>query len=263
MRGKILFGVLVTLALLCAGRQAMASVETLGLDGNVIVQVGDYGTGGEPSLYVGADSAFSGTDSIMDQLYGAENYQRIADSSAQYWSLIDGQVGVVARYAGDSGELGSSVTGPSFIATLPTNEVVAPPGGNVTTFPGGTNFTWQYENTVTGTTFYSVASQNPDDEVHMVAFKITGGASFGDYVIAWEDLSGEQNSDFDFNDAVFEISGVAPGSEPPVPEPTTLAIWGLGMGLAGAAALRRRKQPRSRWSKKNRQAIFDVVEGKS
>ncbi|MGA2035575.1 MAG: PEP-CTERM sorting domain-containing protein, partial [Thermoguttaceae bacterium] len=47
-----------------------------------------------------------------------------------------------------------------------------------------------------------------------------------------------------------------------VPEPATIAIWGLGIGLAGAAALRRRKQPRRRWSEENRQAILDIIEGK-
>jgi len=44
-----------------------------------------------------------------------------------------------------------------------------------------------------------------------------------------------------------------------VPEPTTLAIWGLGLGVAGAAALRRRKQRGGRWSEENRQAIFQVI----
>jgi hypothetical protein len=47
----------------------------------------------------------------------------------------------------------------------------------------------------------------------------------------------------------------------PVPEPATIAIWGLGIGLAGAAALRR-KQPRGRWSQENRQAIYAIIGGK-
>jgi len=46
-----------------------------------------------------------------------------------------------------------------------------------------------------------------------------------------------------------------------VPEPTTLAIWGL-LGVAGAAALRRRKQPRGRWSQENRQAVIQIIESK-
>ena len=44
-----------------------------------------------------------------------------------------------------------------------------------------------------------------------------------------------------------------------VPEPTTLAIWGIGAGLVGAGAMRRRKQPRGRWSEDDRQAILQVI----
>jgi hypothetical protein len=59
---------------------------------------------------------------------------------------------------------------------------------------------------------------------------------------------------------------LAPGDEGqipnPIPEPTTIAIWGVGVGLAGAAALRRRRQPGGRWSDENRQAIFHIIEGK-
>ncbi len=43
------------------------------------------------------------------------------------------------------------------------------------------------------------------------------------------------------------------------PEPVTLVIWGV-LGVAGAAVVRRHKQPRGRWSQENRQAIFQVIE---
>ena len=56
------------------------------------------------------------------------------------------------------------------------------------------------------------------------------------------------------------------GSQPDdsfvVPEPVTAVIWGVGAGLAGAAALRRRKQPRGRWSEENRQAILQIIDNK-
>ena len=64
------------------------------------------------------------------------------------------------------------------------------------------------------------------------------------------------------NQMVLGINSNPNGGVGTVPEPTTLVIWGVGAGLAGAAALRRRKQPRGRWSEENRQAIFRVIEGK-
>jgi hypothetical protein len=44
-----------------------------------------------------------------------------------------------------------------------------------------------------------------------------------------------------------------------VPEPVSLAVWGIGAGLAAGSVALRRKQPNGRWSKKNRQAILQVI----
>ncbi len=75
-------------------------------------------------------------------------------------------------------------------------------------------------------------------------------------------------SDGNVGDASFAITSsfdlTAPGPDltsPPTPQPTALAIWGVGAGLAGAAALRRRK-PHGRWSEENRSAISRVIAGK-
>jgi post-segregation antitoxin (ccd killing protein) len=53
--------------------------------------------------------------------------------------------------------------------------------------------------------------------------------------------------------------GAVPAGSNPVPEPIAIAIWGV-LGAAGAAAMRRHKQAKGRWSEENRQAIFQVIE---
>lgn len=94
--------------------------------------------------------------------------------------------------------------------------------------------------------------------------------SFAPFVHIWESNGVFNYSDISDSGTISSVNfqpigtpGPANGGEggDPTPEPTTLAIWGVGLGLAGAAALRRRKQPKGRWSEKNRQAILQVIEG--
>jgi hypothetical protein len=63
-------------------------------------------------------------------------------------------------------------------------------------------------------------------------------------------------------DQIF-LSPTVPNSGNPqitTPEPTSMIVWGVGAGLAGAAAVRRGDRRRGRWSKQNRQAILNVIE---
>ncbi len=69
-------------------------------------------------------------------------------------------------------------------------------------------------------------------------------------------------------DGEFSTTGI-PGGPPPVgsvPEPTSVAVWGIVSGLAaGAVAWRKPRRNRStgRWSNENRAAIYKVVGGRT
>ncbi len=92
-------------------------------------------------------------------------------------------------------------------------------------------------------TFYSNTGLNGDSVDHMVAFQGEGdkiqippfsagiwGAN--EYVLAWEDTTG--GGDRDYDDFVVLVESINP-----VPEPTSIAMFGLG--LAAMARLRRRR----------------------
>lgn len=93
-------------------------------------------------------------------------------------------------------------------------------------------------------TFFSDTSLNGDNVDHLVAFQgknidtvqlptfLPGLWTDNEYILAWEDLSG--GGDRDYDDMVLMVESVKP-----VPEPGTLIL--LGSGLAGIGLLGRRK----------------------
>ena len=85
-------------------------------------------------------------------------------------------------------------------------------------------------------TYYSGApSNNPDGVRHVRLWKIADGR-YG-IKVGFEDLYG--GGDRDYNDLVFEVSGV---SHMVTPEPITIALLGSGLiGLGGAGFVRRRR----------------------
>jgi hypothetical protein len=111
-------------------------------------------------------------------------------------------------------------------------------------FSSGLNFGF-YLGT-TGGTFYSEVANNTDASDHMVTYAGDGSDSLdvfglgiyspftaGEFILAWEDLAASA-WDQDYNDMVILVESITP-----VPEPSVIAL--LGLGLLGMGFARSRK----------------------
>jgi hypothetical protein len=193
---------------------------------------------GEPSLI--------GADGILDQLYGLGNLQRVNDASDTVWVPANGNATATAKFAAftqnfgyipDEGEPGFADDSFKSLFTVPggTNGIGLG-GPSATLGSGNVEFLWALK--PSGAPLWtSLPSQNSDALDHMVTWEIIGNAGdgnennpVGSWVIAWEDLPG--GGDRDFNDLVVEVS-LAPVPIPP-------AILLLGSGLVAMIGIRRR-----------------------
>ena len=181
----------------------------------------------------------TGSDGILENVFGLANLLRIDDDLDQYWSVTGTEVGVtaVAKHAGYSQDFGFIDNDDSFTSLL----YVPFMNGQSNTFnvsDSGSPFRFGLDPSG-APLFSSDPSGNVachwhrcSEEDHMVSWLITGGQFAGDYVIAWEDL--KHLGDRDYNDLVVRVSGV---SVVPVPA----AVWLFASGLFGLAAVARRR----------------------
>jgi hypothetical protein len=218
----------------------------------------DYKSSASGDFTLGAYGAGSNLG-ILDKFYPGQTLVRVDDENDQTWPFtgVTAAIKIEVKYAGDYSYIGVSASdgsqqvdifGPKAPGVLPGIVLnpslptgIATLSGNVVTlYNNGSSdvtnpFDWTGHDTTTGTYWNSNPSFNSDGMDHFVTWQITTGPDAGSYVIAYEDRT-KATSDKDYNDLVFQVSLAAPA-----PEPSTLAIAGLGgLALIGYSIRRRR-----------------------
>lgn len=138
-------------------------------------------------------------------------------------------VTVKARYAGDRHVLGwidDTAETPAFQPIISTSSHNVPVE---LTLSG--SFRWALQNTTTGKLFTSRAGDNfgvgsASDQTfdHLVTYHINPKSGpINEWALFWEDRTGGQSSDFDYNDAVFVVQAI--------PTPGVATLSGIGMLL--------------------------------
>jgi hypothetical protein len=194
-------------------------------------------TAATTGILPGSEAPLAQPGGILDQLYGLGNLQRVDDSIDTVWVPANGNATATAKFANFTQEFG-------YIPDLNEPGFADDSFVSLFTVPGGTNgiglggpsavlnsgnvaFLWALDPNK-APLWTSLPSQNSDGLDHMVTWNVVDTPNT--WVIAWEDLAG--GGDRDFNDLVVEVN-LAPVPIPP-------AILLLGSGLVTMLGIRRR-----------------------
>ena len=189
-----------------------------------------------------------GAGGILDSHFGLVNLQSIDGNDDQMWAgLAMCNVSVVAKYSAYSHNFGYIDASDNFISVLSN---IGEGSGQSASFNAGDSGAPFHFGLDSGyePLWSSAMNGNADGgKDHMVSWLITGGKHAGDVIIAWEDLHGL--GDHDYNDVVLRLSGVHQHQHrhqhgvSPVPVPP--AVWLFLSGLIGVVGIARRNRRRT------------------
>lgn len=191
----------------------------------------------------GSEPDLVGTNGLLDRYFGLENLVRIDDTLDQYWKN-DGQVVVqtLAKWAGFRQSFGFIDNEGDFTSLFQVGNRRSRPAAGFSVADSGTRFRFGLD--PSGSPLWSSkAADNSDGLDHMVTWRISAHRNdqlVGAYVIAWEDLLG--GGDQDYNDLVLLVKGGISTLPDPSAQvvPVPAALWLMASGLFSLGILARR-----------------------
>ncbi len=189
----------------------------------------------------------TGNNSVLNQLYGADNYYRIDDSLDGLWSYFDSDSGTAvfeAKFSSIGKATFGFFTGKDSTVFNPLFTVngfgFANPGNPISasfTFDQTSDpfrFGTLFGSSRMGNLYSSVSDDNFRDLDHMVTYALLdSNREVCGYALAWEDM--RCLGDRDYQDLVIQVNGVIPAHRSPVvvPVPGAMVLGSLGIVLIG------------------------------